>query len=323
MKLFLNPRLTCSGVPDACFIRGPPGVAEDLRCDVADALSCLMVRGSEELVSRVIRIGVKDGARLPFPVSVVVPFCGSYRGSYRDVVVKMVDEEGRSSYVAPLATEGTYGGQWVKFCSRSEFAVARTGSLSELVSSLWSCDVSSSGLVCRGASVLSGPVRCCFLSENRELHSSYKGLVVQAEHGPPDLSELPPRMLCSPSHRTNNGTVTEVQLYSPCDTAWQLFMVGSGPERELKKRSERLMFSQIQPMDTTLLAAAKSRTDAYHSVVCTSPVLYLTHPSSQRLRRPLTLILPCPPNLQKKKHEGEQEESAKQSCRDKPAPQRR
>ncbi|TNM93796.1 hypothetical protein fugu_001972 [Takifugu bimaculatus] len=108
--------LGCSGVPDVCFVRGPPGLAGALRCEVADALSCLMVHGSEELVSRVVRIQVRDGARLPFPVTVVVPFCGSYRGSYRDVSVKIVDEVGGRSYVTPLATEGTYGGQWVRFC---------------------------------------------------------------------------------------------------------------------------------------------------------------------------------------------------------------
>lgn len=80
---------------------------------------------------------------------------------------------------------------------------------------------------------------------------------------------------------------------------------------------------QIQPLDTALLAAAKSRTDAYHSVVSTSPVLYLTHPSSQPLRRPLALTLPCPPN-QKNKQEGGQEDPAEgQTQRDTPEPQRR
>lgn len=75
-----------------------------------------MVEGSEELVSRVIQLQVQDGGRLRFPVTVVVPFCGSYRGSYRDVLVKVVDERGGGSYVTPLATEGTYGGQWVSSC---------------------------------------------------------------------------------------------------------------------------------------------------------------------------------------------------------------
>lgn len=111
----LNSRLGCSRVPEACFVRGPPGLADALRCEVADAHSSLMVRGSEELVSSVIRIQVQDGARLHFPVTVVVPFSGSYRGSYRDVLVKVVDERGGRSYVTPLATEGTYGGHWVRF----------------------------------------------------------------------------------------------------------------------------------------------------------------------------------------------------------------
>lgn len=113
-------------MPDACFVRGPLGLADGLRCESAHALSRLMVSGSEELVSRVIRIRVKDGARLHFPVTVVVPFCGSYRGSYRDLAVKIVDEQGRRSYVTPLATEGTYGGQWVKSCDGFGLVVAKT-----------------------------------------------------------------------------------------------------------------------------------------------------------------------------------------------------
>lgn len=104
-----------SEVADACFIRAPPGVAEALTCEVADTLSCLMVTGAEELVSRVIRVKVQSGARLHLPVAVVVPFCAQYRGSYRDVAVKMVDKEGRVSYIAPLTTEGAVGGQRVRF----------------------------------------------------------------------------------------------------------------------------------------------------------------------------------------------------------------
>lgn len=104
-----------SDVPDACFIRAPPGVAEVLGCEVANTLSCLIVTGSEELVSQVIRVKIQDGAHLHFPVTVVVPFCARYRGSYRDVAVKIVDEEGRTSYVTPVTTEGTCGGQRVKF----------------------------------------------------------------------------------------------------------------------------------------------------------------------------------------------------------------
>lgn len=133
VKPSLNPRLASAGVPDACFIRGPPGLAQALRCDVVNTLSCLMVCGSEELLSRVIRVRVEDGARLRFPVTVIVPFYGSYRGSYRDLLVKTLDQEGRSSYVAPLATEGTYGGQRVRFCGRPPFASATGGRLRRCV----------------------------------------------------------------------------------------------------------------------------------------------------------------------------------------------
>lgn len=90
-------------------------VTEVLRCDVADNLSCLMVTGSEELVSRVVRVKVQNGACVHFPVTVVVPFCTRYRGSYRDVAVKVVDGARRASYITPVTTEGTYGGQRVKF----------------------------------------------------------------------------------------------------------------------------------------------------------------------------------------------------------------
>lgn len=65
---------------------------------------------------------------------------------------------------------------------------------------------------------------------------------------------------------------------------------------------------QVQPVDAVLLAAVKSRNDAYESVVSASPLLHLTHPNSQPLRRPLTITLPCPPNSEKKE-EGRRNES--------------
>lgn len=104
-----------SDVPDACFIRAPAGAAKVLRCEVADALSCLMVTGSEELLSRVIRVKVEHGAAFNFPLTVVVPFQARHRSSYRDVAVKIIDEDKRVSYIAPITTEGMYGGQKVRF----------------------------------------------------------------------------------------------------------------------------------------------------------------------------------------------------------------
>lgn len=104
-------------VPDACIVFAPMGLAGVMTCDVADAVSSLMVTGSEELVSRVLRVKVQHGAKCPFPIKVAVPFRACYRGNYRDVVVKVVDEERRVSYISPVSTEGTYGGHRV--CTRS------------------------------------------------------------------------------------------------------------------------------------------------------------------------------------------------------------
>lgn len=112
----LTGQLTDSGlrVPDACFLRAPPGVAEAITCEVSDTLSCLMVSGAEELVSRVVRVKGRQGADLHLPVGVVVPFCARYHGCYRDVAVKMLDEEGRTSYITPRTTEGAIGGHRVR-----------------------------------------------------------------------------------------------------------------------------------------------------------------------------------------------------------------
>lgn len=101
-------------VPDACFLRAPPGVAEAITCEVSDTLSSLMVSGAEELVSRVVRVRGRQGADLHLPVGVVVPFCARYHGCYRDVAVKMLDEEGRTSYITPRTTEGAIGGHRVR-----------------------------------------------------------------------------------------------------------------------------------------------------------------------------------------------------------------
>ncbi|XP_015257975.1 PREDICTED: death domain-containing protein 1 [Cyprinodon variegatus] len=133
---------------EVCFTRAPAGT---LRCEMADALSCFMVNGLEELISRVIWINTKDTHSFHFPITLAVPFYVHHRSSHREVAVKMVDKEKR-----------------------------------------------------------------------------------------------------------------------------------------------------VQPVDAILLAAIKSRNDAYELVVSVSPLLHLTHPKTQPLRRPLTIILPCPPNPEKK-----------------------
>lgn len=73
-----------------------------------------MVSGVEELVSRVVRVKGRRGADLHLPVGVVIPFCARYYGCSRDVAVKMLDEEGRTSYITPRTTEGAIGGHRVR-----------------------------------------------------------------------------------------------------------------------------------------------------------------------------------------------------------------
>uniref|UniRef100_A0A8C6UIK6 Death domain containing 1 n=1 Tax=Neogobius melanostomus TaxID=47308 RepID=A0A8C6UIK6_9GOBI len=105
--------------PDACYV----GVPEVLRCDAVDALTGLMVTGTEELVSRVMQLRVQDGAHVSFPVTLVIPFYCRNRGSCRDIVVKVVDAEKRFSYVSPVTSEGCHGGQ------RGSFAEVKVYSL--------------------------------------------------------------------------------------------------------------------------------------------------------------------------------------------------
>uniref|UniRef100_A0A3Q0SNS7 Death domain containing 1 n=1 Tax=Amphilophus citrinellus TaxID=61819 RepID=A0A3Q0SNS7_AMPCI len=218
-----------SHVPDACFIRAPVGAAEVLRCEVADTLSCLMVTGSEELVSRVIRVKVEDATTFHFPAIVVVPFQARHRGNYRDVAVKIIDEQMRVSYITPVATEGVYGGQ--------------KGSFAEV-------KVYSVGLFA---------VVSCLKKENYTIPR--RGLSLKLP--------MDPRICLN-------------------------YLPGSFTAPVIAQ-------TMIQPLDAVLLASVKSRNDAYHSVVSTSPLLYLTHPTSQPLRRPLTVTLPCPPNPAKKR----------------------
>ncbi|XP_068164233.1 death domain-containing protein 1 [Antennarius striatus] len=218
-----------SGSPPACLIRAPPGMADALRCDTVDSLSFLMVSGSEELVSRVIRIAAQDGAAVHFPVTVVVPFCMHYRGNYRDIVVKIVDEEGRSSYVTPVTTEGMHKGQ------RGPSAEVR---------------VYSFGLLA---------VVLCLKRENYTI--PIRGLSLKLP--------MDPRICLN-------------------------YLPGSFTAPVMAQ-------TMIQPVDAGTLASVKSRSDSYHSVASTSPLLYLSHPTSQPLKRPLTLVLPCPPNPEKKR----------------------
>ncbi|XP_072315540.1 death domain-containing protein 1 [Eucyclogobius newberryi] len=215
-------------VPDACFVRAAAGASRALRCDVAEALSCLMVTGPEELVSRVIQLRVRDGARVSFPVAVVIPFYTRHRGNYRDIAVKVVDVERRASYICPITTEGNYSGH------RGSFAEVRVYAL---------------GLFA---------VVSCLKRENYTVPR--KGVCLKLS--------MDPRICLT---------------YLPaCFTAPVMAQ------------------AMIQPLEAVLLSAVKSRSEDYGAVVSTSPLVYLTHPSCQALRRALTLTLPCAPKPKQK-----------------------
>ncbi|XP_054656680.1 death domain-containing protein 1 [Dunckerocampus dactyliophorus] len=218
-----------SEIAGACFIRAPLGAAGVLRCEVADALSCLMVSGAEELVSRVIRVRVQDYADIRFPLTMALPFCARHRGIYRSIAVKVVNGERKASYIVPATTEGTYGGQ------RGSFAEVKVYSL---------------GLFA---------VVSCLKQEHFTVPR--RGVSHKLPVDPRICLDYPPGSFTAP---------VMVQY-------------------------------TIQPLDAVLLAAVKLKSEAYRRVVSTSPLLCLAHPSSQPLRRPLTVTLPCPPNPDKRK----------------------
>ncbi|XP_061566163.1 death domain-containing protein 1 [Cololabis saira] len=218
-----------SAVPDQCFVRVPAGADKALRCEPADTLSCLIVTGSEELLSRVIHIKVQDGASFPFPATVSLPFHVQHRSSYRDLAVKVVNEERRVSYITPLTTEDSYRGH------KGTFAEVKVYSLG-----------------------LFAVVSCL----KREYYTIPKrGLLLKLP--------MDPRICLN-------------------------YLPGSFTAPVMAQ-------TMIQPVDAVLLAAVKCSNDLYKLVLSASPLLYLTHPTSQPLRRPLTVTLPCPPNPGKRR----------------------
>ncbi|NXP28977.1 DTHD1 protein, partial [Scytalopus superciliaris] len=62
---------------------------------------------------------------------------------------------------------------------------------------------------------------------------------------------------------------------------------------------------KIQPIESSLVSALKARDDMYHSVISTSPLVRVQHPSAQPFNSSVTVTLPCPPNPGKKRQGGE------------------
>ncbi|XP_068078822.1 death domain-containing protein 1 isoform X1 [Danio rerio] len=215
--------------PKLCYMMASADVVSVMSCEVVDGLSSLMVSGSEELLSAVLRIQTYSHVKCPFPLTVAVPFQANYRGNYREIIVKVVDPGQRVSYVTPLSTEGFFEGQ------RGSFAVVRVYTLGvfAVLSRLRteSFTVSKAGLSLK----LSVDSRIC-------------------------LDYLPGSFI--------TPVVAQVM---------------------------------VQPVDAFILSSLKSKNDSYREALTSTPLLYLSHPSSLKLRRPLTISLPCPPICDKRK----------------------
>ncbi|XP_030634976.1 death domain-containing protein 1 [Chanos chanos] len=109
--------------PAACYVTAPAEIAEVMTCEVSSDLSSVLVWGSEEMVSSIITIQVPDDAKSPFPITVAMSFRARYHGNHRDIAVKVVDRESRTSYVTPVSMESSYRGR------RGSFAVIRVYTL--------------------------------------------------------------------------------------------------------------------------------------------------------------------------------------------------
>uniref|UniRef100_A0A8C8S3K1 Death domain containing 1 n=1 Tax=Pelusios castaneus TaxID=367368 RepID=A0A8C8S3K1_9SAUR len=62
-----------------------------------------------------------------------------------------------------------------------------------------------------------------------------------------------------------------------------------------------IMQLKVQPVEPSLISILKAKYDVYQSVVSTSPLVHIQHPSSQPFNKSVSVILPCPPNPEKKK----------------------
>ncbi|XP_058049037.1 death domain-containing protein 1 [Ahaetulla prasina] len=60
---------------------------------------------------------------------------------------------------------------------------------------------------------------------------------------------------------------------------------------------------KVQPIDQSTLSLLKAKHDEYHSVMSTSSLIHLEYSSSLPFNRAITVVLPCPPN-QEKRREG-------------------
>ncbi|XP_003341470.2 death domain-containing protein 1 isoform X1 [Monodelphis domestica] len=228
-KAYLVSPVNETGPKVACYITAPSSILQNLTCQIINDMSSLVVNDSEELVSNVISVEYSDHEkRIPFPISIAIPFSARYRGNYRDIMVKVSDRDLQSSYINSSSLEGTRGshkGTW------AEVKVYKLG-----IFSVVSCLKKESFMVPK------------------------KGLSLK-------LSMDPRISLSYPS-----GVFT----------------------------SSVLVQLKVQPIDPSLLSTLKTKQDIYYSVVSTSPLIHLQQPSTHPFHKPVTIILPCSPNTERK-----------------------
>ncbi|NXD09433.1 DTHD1 protein, partial [Nothocercus nigrocapillus] len=71
--------------------------------------------------------------------------------------------------------------------------------------------------------------------------------------------------------------------------------------------SPAVMHLKVQPIEPSLVSTLKAKHDIYHSVVSSSALVYVQHPSGQVFNKSVTVTLPCPPNPEKKRQGDEAE----------------
>ncbi|KAL0970475.1 hypothetical protein UPYG_G00242580 [Umbra pygmaea] len=157
---------------------------------------------------------------------------------------------------------------------------------------------------------------------------NYRDVVVKVVHGGRGASYISPGST-EQTHKCRKGSYAEVKVYSlglfavvSCLRTENYTVPRTGLALKLSMDTRvslhylpgtftRPVVAQctLQPVEAGRLATVKDRSDAYQAVFSTSPLLHLAHPASQTLRRPLTITLPCPPNMDKMKWAGHGEEA--------------
>ncbi|XP_054438223.1 death domain-containing protein 1 [Pteronotus mesoamericanus] len=71
---------------------------------------------------------------------------------------------------------------------------------------------------------------------------------------------------------------------------------------------------KVQPVDPSLVAYLKMQQDTFSSVLSTSPLIHIQHPSTHPFQKPVTILLPCSPHPNKKNFGSEMDHKRKASA---------